>query len=535
MVDTSQSMFPYFDDLLNSLIQDLLTTRLHRGDTFHLLSFAGTPEVEISLEINSVDAAQRAFGRLLLLHPLGKYTDLVAALQFLWKYTRELPETNHKQILLLTDGIHDPPPGSPNRGGEELIGRAIREIAESLKQQGWGVHILKVPAEPSPQEATVKSYLQPFAKVLGVPIVPYKSGDRVHLTGRTTGFPTLEFPPNLGKVGHRFVAPFRVHNYRTEPIIVRLSGIQGEGAELLEKKLSLFVPAGGEATLEPVLRLPLSFPRGERSIGIRLLVEDDIRISPTEGTISFTYTGKGGFPAPRLTILYVLYIVLGLAVVFLLVRLFLFMRKKLREVSAAGSAEMRRGVTAAAYPATGSRKSGGGRVRSTTPLLSARGTGSHAPYVRESISATDGGQGRVRPTVTSLRRALPKTSATKPSLPPMIEMRVSLQNPRVGFRNVHRIPNGASRSVGGGFSSYLVFLAPVPARIGEVRNVEGRYIFSPVKKDFFPSLSGPVQDCLGKDIGFVASGGKPMTLHFRQWISPLEEINRIMRSVRYDR
>jgi hypothetical protein len=44
-----------------------------------------------------------------------------------------------------------------------------------------------------------------------------------------------------------------------------------------------------------------------------------------------------------------------------------------------------------------------------------------------------------------------------------------------------------------------------------------------------------VQDCLGKDIGFVASGGKPMTLHFRQWISPLEEINRIMRSVRYDR
>jgi hypothetical protein len=117
----------------------------------------------------------------------------------------------------------------------------------------------------------------------------------------------------------------------------------------------------------------------------------------------------------------------------------------------------------------------------------------------------------------------------------MIEMRVSLQNPRVGFRNVHRIPNGASRSVGGGFSSYLVFLAPVPARIGEVRNVEGRYIFSPVKKDFFPSLSGPVQDCLGKDIGFVASGGKPMTLHFRQWISPLEEINRIMRSVRYDR
>ena len=41
MVDTSESMFPYFDDLMNYLVQDLLTARLHRGDTFHLLSFSG--------------------------------------------------------------------------------------------------------------------------------------------------------------------------------------------------------------------------------------------------------------------------------------------------------------------------------------------------------------------------------------------------------------------------------------------------------------------------------------------------------------
>ena len=43
MVDTSASMFPYFDDLMNYLIHDLLATRLHRGDTFHLLSFDAPP------------------------------------------------------------------------------------------------------------------------------------------------------------------------------------------------------------------------------------------------------------------------------------------------------------------------------------------------------------------------------------------------------------------------------------------------------------------------------------------------------------
>ena len=115
VVDTSSSMFPYFDDLMNYLVHDLLASRLHRGDTFHLLSFDSSPEVEIALEINSAEAADRAFGRILLLHPLGRYTDLIGALQFLDKYVKELPETNPKQIILITDGVHDPPPGSPNR------------------------------------------------------------------------------------------------------------------------------------------------------------------------------------------------------------------------------------------------------------------------------------------------------------------------------------------------------------------------------------------------------------------------------------
>ena len=36
--------------------------------------------------MNSAEAADRAYGRILLLHPLGRYTDLVAALQFLYTY-----------------------------------------------------------------------------------------------------------------------------------------------------------------------------------------------------------------------------------------------------------------------------------------------------------------------------------------------------------------------------------------------------------------------------------------------------------------
>ncbi|HYW83201.1 MAG TPA: vWA domain-containing protein, partial [Spirochaetia bacterium] len=172
MVDTSASMFPYFDDLMNYLVHDLLATRLHRGDTFHLLSFDSTPEVEIALEMNSPEAADRAFGRILLLHPLGRYTDLVAALQFLSKYAKELPETNPKQIILITDGVHDPPPGSPDKMGDAEVRKAVDEVAAAMKKEGWQFDILKVPPQPVPGEEGLKSYLPDLAQTLGVPIVP---------------------------------------------------------------------------------------------------------------------------------------------------------------------------------------------------------------------------------------------------------------------------------------------------------------------------------------------------------------------------
>jgi hypothetical protein len=539
MVDTSESMFPYFDDLMNYLVQDLLTTRLHRGDTFHLLSFSGSPEVEISLEVNSEEAAQRAFGRILLLHALGRYTDLVAALQFLSKYTKELPETNPKQILLITDGIHDPPPGSPNQQSAEAVRAAIVEAARGMKKDGWTFDILRVPPQPAPGDEG-KSYLPDLGRTLGVPVVPYVAGDKEHLTGRTTGFPSLSFPPNLGKVGSRFTAPFRIRNWKAEPIIVGLSSVQSNGLELLDKKVQVTVPASGEATLSVPLRLPMSFPRGDQSLQIQLGFSDELRISPTSGVLTFTYTGKGGIPIPRLTFLYVLYIVLGIGVIYLLVRLFLFMRKRIGEAPAAGMArrQVRERADGGASAGAGGR---GARAAAAVPHAPAAAPRSRGRAQVPLIGADKGQHAapvlivpgkRARPTVTSLRRALPRQQMQQSNLPPLIEMRVSQQNHRVGFRNVHRLSPGASHSVGGRSSGYLVFLVPFPAGIAEIRNVDGTYVFTPRRAELFPQLSGPVEDCLGKEIPFVSPRGRELSLHFRQWVSPLEEINALMRQAR---
>jgi hypothetical protein len=79
-----------------------------------------------------------------------------------------------------------------------------------------------------------------------------------------------------------------------------------------------------------------------------------------------------------------------------------------------------------------------------------------------------------------------------------------------------------------------VFLVPVPGGIGEIANQDGTYVFTPRRPEFFPGLAGPVSGCLEKEIPFTTAKGKELTLSFRKWISPLEEINRLMRSVSHE-
>ena len=172
-----------------------------------------------------------------------------------------------------------------------------------------------------------------------------------------------------------------------------------------------------------------------------------------------------------------------------------------------------------------------GKVSLLGPSAPKPGARGHVPLLGVT-APREGAQGpRVRPTVSSIRHAMPHPDMQRSSLPPLIEMRVDQQNHRVGFRNVHRIGVGASRGVGGRFSSFLIFLVPMPANIGQIRNVDGRYAFSPTRSELFPGV-GEIEDCLGREIPFVDTKGRQMTLSFRAWVSPLDEINRIMRQAR---
>jgi hypothetical protein len=123
-----------------------------------------------------------------------------------------------------------------------------------------------------------------------------------------------------------------------------------------------------------------------------------------------------------------------------------------------------------------------------------------------------------------------ETRRRRRSIRPLI-LKVDTQNPNIGTRNIHPVPPGARRSVGGDGSTFLIYYIPMPRRIGEIRNDGKRYIFVPKRPEHFPDLSKPLVDCLEKPIRAVSSRGREVIFHFHEYVSPLEQLNRLMRSV----
>lgn len=475
MVDTSSSMFPFFDDLKQYLLQDILATKLHSGDSFHLLSFDTEPRSELQAVIEDESTLATLTRRLQLLYPLGSHTDLVAAVEMLVAYVQSLPDNNDKLVLLLSDGIHDPPPGSPNRmSSEEVLANLLRS-ARLIERQGWSVHILQMPGaggqaaekagadgQAGTKDPAAEPTLKHFAEELGAEVLVYEQENKETLAARLTGIPTVTFPGDLGQVGRRFRAPFSISNPGQDGLSFQIVGLTGARGNLLARNARVTVGPEQSGTFDLVLSLPADFPAGDHSLTLDLVTADPpTRLSPGRGEISFTYRGV------RAADLLWLFVILGALALIILVRLLLLLIHKLQDLSFAG-------------------------VFSAAAVAGVRSASARRPLI----------------------------------------MRVITQNSRIGSRNIHRVPRGSSRSVGGDGSNFLIYYLPMPRRIGDIKNENDSYIFIPRKPEYFPGLKAPLPDCLGRRIEVLSKHGQVVTFYFEVYVSPLEEINELMRSIR---
>ncbi|MDR1389281.1 MAG: hypothetical protein LBJ31_04830 [Treponema sp.] len=116
--------------------------------------------------------------------------------------------------------------------------------------------------------------------------------------------------------------------------------------------------------------------------------------------------------------------------------------------------------------------------------------------------------------------------------PPMLNLFVEEQNTAIGRRNVHALKKGSTFTVGGGKSDFLIFLVPLPARLGQLRYDGNNCTFTPFKGRYFPDIgSNPVTECIGKTIRVLSDRNYEIFFHFERYKDPLIVLNQLLHSI----
>ncbi|MDR2182451.1 MAG: hypothetical protein LBN92_07220 [Treponema sp.] len=116
--------------------------------------------------------------------------------------------------------------------------------------------------------------------------------------------------------------------------------------------------------------------------------------------------------------------------------------------------------------------------------------------------------------------------------PPMLNLFVEEQNTAIGRRNVHALKKGSTFTVGGGSSDFLIFLVPLPARLGQLRYDGNNCTFVPLKPKFFPDIGGkPVSECIGKTIRVLSDKNYEVFFRFEHYKDPLIMLNQLLHSI----
>lgn len=145
LMDTSGTILPYYEDINNRVLSEINDKFVRKGDTVHVLSFNADARYEMSQKINSEKDMSRVVSRFLLLYQLGKSSDFLTGLQYARQYGSNLPETKEKILIIISDGIFNPPESSPYKNyTDDQIKNEIGLLAGSIRKKGWKVYYVKL-------------------------------------------------------------------------------------------------------------------------------------------------------------------------------------------------------------------------------------------------------------------------------------------------------------------------------------------------------------------------------------------------------
>ena len=532
LLDNSVSVLPIYNDIQESLLKRIISEHLNPGDTFSLLTFADYPEVEISREIKNEDDIQEILNYSAILQPMGNYTDLVLALRFLYKYTLDLPLNNKKKIVILTDGIHDPPPGSPyifsNPADAET---EVKKVSDEIHREGWDVSIVEIESQddtvassgsgaadsgegsektttadagPGPSDESPKAnFIDTVAESLGSEPNKFSSEEK-DMAGIALGIPLVSVPDELGSTSGSLTVPLTVYNRSNRMILFSLSSVIYGGNDLLEEKASMKLDPKETKILDIELNLPEDLSFGNNSIEVSLKLVGGLETEPDFLRLNFNLQEKTGLKRSLDFITDWRFLAILAGVIIALIVIILVKRTPAPKKGVSDAEEYEYNATVAAA-------------------------------VTEEINDTDeksaGQNGKTREPEEYLIAAI--TTDTDEPIPTKknrpIQMMAYGQNTKLGISNVKWLGLNRKRSIGSSSSSiFRIFFLKVPSTIAYIECTGDDFIFTPEIKEYFPDLDGPMHNCLNKKIRVVNKDSHLFYIEFRQWISELEKINRIL-------
>ncbi len=528
LMDTSGTILPWFDQIYSSVLPDIAGKFIRQGDMFHLISFNSRANLELVQPVETQSDISRIVSRVMLLYPLGRNSDFLSGLNFTWQYLSGLDRQREKIVIVISDGIFNPPDSSPYASFTlRQVQEEVNQYAARMREAGWQVYCITLPysadiavlpldgsaiteriTDESSQQIAATSGTEQAARsgsaaergVSATESVPAATGRAYGTENAATAEGSLSGTVNTSTAERGISGAGSIPAVESASSVGRASAT--EGVSPAERGVS----STGDVPTET--GRASGTENAPAAIGRASGTEN---ASAVEGSVSGAGGASGtdesffrsnGFILPAIFLIILALVILIAVIAFVSRRT----AKPVAEINKAAGAENSAGRRQAVFAEyTRKKASAVGAV----PL--AREAGFEAAKAGEAFYISDS-YGKVT-----------------------LNLYVERQNSRIGRRNVHQMKAGSRLSIGGGASSFLVFLVKFPANLAEIRYDGRRCSLAILKPEFFPyEKSSIIEDCLERPVTIVSDKGYPVTFMLRQFEDPVVTLNRLLNSINED-
>jgi hypothetical protein len=506
LLDTSSGMSSSYENVNNYITGSFLSEFLRVGDTFHLIAFSASPRLDAARRVTSIGDVETIIGRMLLQYPVESGNNIGSAISFAEQYIASLP-ARPKKIVMVSSGSDT----------NNLVGAARQRLSSSntsfdFVQVTSGQPLANLPssgrpaasrtASPAPAAAPAAAIATPAPAAQTTPAAqqqrpaatppeqqrpvtppPAAQTQTTPATSAQTGTSTqtppaaVTPPPAVKTDSPETAAAVKPAESASSAISETAKpGVSAAGSEDSQPAAETKARESARET-----STPSSLPRQER------------KSSGTSWASSIPFI---------IGIIILALFILGV-IVFFATR----------------------------------------RLGSSPDRVMAEAASSKPEHIEEQARFADHSKDLAKYASRQNRRTTPydnkhakqeaKTAVINPSGPLILNLFVEDQNTAIGKRNIHSLKSGYSLSVGGGQSDFLIFLVPMPSRIGEIRRNGSQCTFIPLKPKYFPDLgSNELKDCINKTIRVISDKDYELRFRFEMYEDPLIALNRILMSVK---